>query len=142
MQYFREIGYVDADDNPVHFSDIVLTGSHDNGTISVIQGTLDAATSWYYSLNAGNHTRMIGNNLMEEGDIRFIYQSEIVPNAAFAALTSLPEEMRAQMSACFVNMQFTHPEEFERVVRDVFAGFGLVSNEVYQPFIDLRRASR
>jgi len=142
MQYFRDKGYVDESDNPTFFSGIVHTGSHDNGIMSVVQGNIDASTSWYYSPEEGNHSRMVGNGLIEEDDIRFIYESAIVPNSPFVAPKSLPEDMRFQMSACFVNMHFTAPEAFESVTDGVFGGFGLVSADVYQPFIDIRQAEK
>lgn len=138
MQYFRERGFVDENNEPVFFGSLVQTGSHDNGLVAVIRGSIDATLNWYYSPAAGNHTRAAGNGIIDLDDIRFVFESDLIPNAPFTTLKNLPDDMRFQMSACFVNMQFTHPEAFAEVTRDVFGGFALVSPEAYEPFIQIR----
>ena len=64
MQYFREMGYVDETNEPVLFGNMLQTGSHDNGLVSVVQGNIDATTNWYYSINAGAHVRAAGAGTM------------------------------------------------------------------------------
>lgn len=140
MQYFRSIGYVNERNEPVHFSEMVQTGSHDNGLVSVVQGNIDATTNWYYSVNAGAHVRAAGAGTIRLEDIRFIYESDMIPNAPFTTRTSYPAEMRAKMRECMVNMQWADPAAWEAVSRDIFGAFGLVSHEAYLPFIEIRRA--
>ncbi len=142
MQYFRERGMVDANNEPVFFGALVQTGSHDNGLVAVVQGTIDATTNWYYSPAAGNHTRAAGNGTIKLEDIRFIFESALVPNAPFVATKSLPEPMKAKMQACIINMQWADPAAFEKVARNVFGGFGATTHEDYIPFIKIRMATK
>ncbi|MFN3972734.1 MAG: phosphate/phosphite/phosphonate ABC transporter substrate-binding protein [Gemmobacter sp.] len=142
MQYFRDQGMVDKDNNPIFFSDMVQTGSHDNSMVSVIQGKVDAATNWYYSPSVGAHTRAAGAGTIKLEDIRFIYESDIVPNAPFVAIKSLPEPMKKAMSACIINMPWADPERFAVVGKDTFGGFAFATHEMYEEFIKIRLATK
>ncbi len=142
MQFFREQGWVNERNQTNYFSRMVQTGSHDNGMVSVVQGRLDATTGWYYSPRAGAHVRAAGAGTIKLEDIRFIYESPLIPNAPFTTRLSYPAEMRAKMSECLVNMRWNDPAAWEVVSRNVFGGIGLVSPAAYQPFIELRAAER
>ena len=142
MQYFRENGLVTKDNEPIFFGEMVQTGSHDNGLVSVIQGRLDATTNWYYSPASGNHTRAAGAGTIELDDIRFIFESELVANAPFTATKSLPEGMKNQMSYCLINMHLIDPERFAIVAKDVFGGFAYATHELYEPFIKIRMETK
>lgn len=142
FQYFRENGMAGEDDAPIFFSDHVQTGSHDNGLVSVVQGRIDATTNWYYSPAAGNHTRAAGSGTTDLNDIRFIYESDLVPNAPFVAIKSLPDAMKKQMTYCVINMPWADPERFALVAKDTFGGFAFATHEMYEPFIKIRMATK
>lgn len=142
MQYFRENGMVNANNEPVFFGSLVQTGSHDNGMVSVVQGTIDATTNWYYSPKSGAHTRAAGAGTIKLDDIRFIFESDIVPNAPFVATKDLPEPMKQTMRQCIVNMPWSDPEAFAKVGKDTFGGFAVASHEDYINFIKLRLESK
>lgn len=138
MQYFRENGMVDANNEPMLFGALVQTGSHDNGMVSVIQGNIDATTSWYYSPNSGAHTRAAGAGTIKVEDLRFVFESDLVPNAPFVVTKDLPEPMKRTMQQCIVNMPWADPEAFAKVGKDTFGGFAVASHEDYINFIKLR----
>lgn len=142
MQYFRDIGYVDKNNKPIFFKQLVQTGSHDNSLVSVVQGKIDAATNWYYSPKAGSHTRAAGAGTIKLEDIRFIYESPVVPNAPFVAIKSLPEPMKKAMSACIINMPWADPARFATVAKDTFGGFAYATHDMYQEFIKIRMATK
>lgn len=142
MQYFRDNGMVDQNNEPIFFGDMVQTGSHDNSLISVVQGRVDAATNWYYSPNSGSHTRAAGAGTIDLKDIRFIFESELVPNAPFVAIKSLPDPMKRMMTKCMVNMPWADPERFAIVGKDTFGGFGYAVHEDYEEFIKIRMATK
>ena len=142
MQYFRDNGMVNANNEPVHFGSLVQTGSHDNGMVSVVQGTIDATTGWYYSPNTGAHTRAAGAGTIKLEDIRFIFESDLVPNAPFVATKDLPEPMKQSMRQCIVNMPWADPEAFDKVGKDTFGGFAVASHEDYLEFIKIRLATK
>jgi phosphonate transport system substrate-binding protein len=142
MQYFRDNGMVNANNEPVHFGSLVQTGSHDNGMVSVVQGTIDATTGWYYSPNTGAHTRAAGAGTIKLQDIRFIFESDLVPNAPFVATKDLPEPMKQSMRQCIVNMPWADPEAFKKVGKDTFGGFAVASHEDYLEFIKIRLATK
>lgn len=142
MQYFRENGMVDANNEPVFFGQLVQTGSHDNGLVSIVQGTIDATTNWYYSPAAGNHTRAAGSGTIDLDDIRFIFESDLVPNAPFVVTKDLPEPMKRKMQQCLINMQWNDPDTFAKVAKDVFGGFAVAAHEDYLAFIKIRMETK
>lgn len=142
MHYFRQIGYVSDKNEPVHFSKLVQTGSHDNSLVSVVNGTVDAATNWYYSPKAGSHIRAAGAGTIKLEDIRFIHESPIVPNAPFTTRKSYPEAMKAKMSECLINMPSADKEAWATVGKDIFGGIAATTDENYADFIALRQAEK
>lgn len=142
MHYFRQIGYVSEKNEPVHFSRLVQTGSHDNSLISVVNGTVDAATNWYYSPKAGAHMRAVGVGTIKLEDIRFIHESPMVPNAPFTTRKSYPEAMKAKMSDCLINMQTNDKDAWATVGKDIFGGIAPTKHEAYADFIALRQAEK
>lgn len=140
MNYFRSIGYVDEKNEPIFFGGLVQTGSHDNGFVSVVQGTIDASTNWYYSPKAGAHVRAAGAGTIKLEDIRFIFESDLIPNAPFTTRKSFPAGMKEKMRECMINMPWADQEAWAAVSKDLFGAFGLVSPEAYQPFIEIRKA--
>jgi phosphonate transport system substrate-binding protein len=142
MHYFRQIGYVSERNEPIHFGRLVQTGSHDNSLVAVVNGTVDAATNWYYSPKSGAHVRAAGAGTIKLEDIRFIYESPIVPNAPFTTRKSYPEGMKAKMSECLINMPFADKDAWATVGKDIFGGVAATSHEAYADFIALRQAER
>ena len=142
MQYFRDQGMVTAQNEPVFFGSLVQTGSHDNGLVSVVQGTIDATTSWYYSPKSGAHTRAAGAGTIKLEDIRFIHESAPVPNAPFVVTKDHPEPMKRAMQQCIVNMHWSDPAAYDKVAKDVFGGFAVASHEDYIEFIKIRLATK
>lgn len=142
MHYFRQVGYVSEKNEPIHFSRMVQTGSHDNSLISVVNGTVDAATNWYYSPTAGAHMRAIGVGTIKAEDIRFIHESPIVPNAPFTTRKSYPEEMKSKMTECMTNMPKNDPVAWATVGKDIFGGFAPTTHAAYADFIALRQAEK
>jgi phosphonate transport system substrate-binding protein len=140
MHYFRQMGYVSQKNEPVHFSKLVQTGSHDNSLVSVVNGTVDAATNWYYSPKAGAHIRAAGVGTIKLEDIRFIHESPMVPNAPFTTRKSYPAEMKAKMSDCLLNMPKYDAAAWATVGKDIFGGIAPTTHEAYADFIALRQA--
>jgi phosphonate transport system substrate-binding protein len=142
MHYFRQIGYVSDKNEPIHFSRLVQTGSHDNSLVSVVNRTVDAATNWYYSPSAGAHIRAAGAGTIKLEDIRFIHESPLVPNAPFTTRKSYPEPMKAKMTECLINMPWADKAAWAVVGKDIFGGIAATTHEAYADFIALRQAER
>jgi len=138
MHFFRQKGYVNEKNEAVHFGRLVQTGSHDNGLVSVVRGTIDATTNWYYSPQSGAHTRAAGAGTIKLDDIRIIHESVAVPNAPFTTRKSYPEAMKKKMSECLINLRFADPATWDVVGKNIFGAFALVSDEAYKDFIELR----
>jgi phosphonate transport system substrate-binding protein len=142
MHHFRQIGYVSDKNEPIHFGKLVQTGSHDNSLVSVVNGTVDAATNWYYSPQAGAHIRAAAVGTIKLEDIRFIYESPMVPNAPFTTRKSYPEPMKAKMSECLINMPWVDKAAWETVGKDIFGGIAATTHEAYLDFVALRQAEK
>jgi len=142
MHYFREKGYVSAKNEPILFSRLVQTGSHDNSLVAVVNGTVDAATNWYYSPTAGAHIRAASVGTIKLDDIRFIYESPRVPNAPFTTRKSYPEAMKAKMSECLIKMPENDKAAWDVVGKNIFGGIAPTQHEAYLDFISLRQAEK
>ncbi len=142
MHYFREKGYVSAKNEPILFSRLVQTGSHDNSLVAVANGSVDAATNWYYSPTAGAHIRAASVGTVKLDDIRFIYESPRVPNAPFTTRKSYPEAIKAKMSECLIKMPENDRVAWEVVGSNIFGGIAPTNHEAYADFIALRQAEK
>lgn len=125
-----------------HFSDVVFSGGHEQSIIGVLNGSYDVAVTW--TNDPEEHTRggihmMLERDILEEEDIRIIWQSDLIPNPVIAIRSDVPQQMKDDLRELFLNMKEDNPEVFAEVARGESAGYVEVDHDVYEIAVKLRR---
>lgn len=125
-----------------HFSDVVFSGGHEQSIIGVLDGAYDVAVTW--TNDPEDHTRggihmMLERDILQEEDIRIIWQSDLIPNPVIAIRSDVPQQMKDDLRDLFLNMKEDNPEVFAEVARGESAGYVEVDHEVYEIAVKLRR---
>lgn len=125
-----------------HFGKVVFSGGHEQSVIGVLDGAYDAAVTW--TNDPQTHTRggihmMLERGILDAGDIRIVWRSDLIPNPVIAARADLPDSMKADLRALFLGLKHDDPEVFAEVARGESAGYVEVGHERYQIAVDLRR---
>jgi phosphonate transport system substrate-binding protein len=134
---FRKMGL----DPEKHFGKVVFSGGHEQGIIGVIDKAYDAAVTWTNDIE--KHTRgglhmMLSRGVLKKEDIRIIWVSELIPNPVIAIRTDVPQKMKEDLRAMFLNLHKDNPQVFKEVVRGESQGYKEVKHDVYQIAVDLR----
>ena len=80
--------------------------------------------------------------MLKKEDIRIIWVSDLIPNPVIAIRSDLPQEMKADLKAMFLNLHKDDPQVFREVARGESQGYKEVKHDVYQIAVDLRQPAR
>src|ERR1700739_4978610 len=97
--YLHKIG-IDADG---FFGKSIITGSHENGVISLARGTVDCAADWWNADNDSNLTRMVTKGMAKKEDFRIIFKSGLLAGSPYARLSTLPDDLKAAIAKAFMD---------------------------------------
>ena len=101
-----------------YFSRTGFTGSHEQGVMTVINGTFDAAVLSYSNERRNTFQRMAEKGMIPEGAVRVIWKSPLIPNAPIVMRTDLPESFRQEAIAAFAAMPQREPQAFRDMTSD------------------------
>jgi len=121
------------------FGRVVYTGSHQNAIIALQQGTVDVAANWWNDEQESNLRRMERRNMARHDDFRIIFRSDQIVNSPMAMLSTLPDPLKTAIREAVLSMPAREPEVFRRMTDGQSGGFRAVSNEAYNPIIELNR---
>ncbi|HTI01880.1 MAG TPA: phosphonate ABC transporter substrate-binding protein [Acidisoma sp.] len=133
--FLKKQGY----DPAKFFSRTGFSGSHELSVIAVLNGTYDAAATFWTNERRGNVQRMTEKGMIPAGAIRIIWTSPLIPNSPWVTRTALPEALRRD----FTTALFAMPKEDAAAWRTVSSGAaGLVAakHEDYLDVIEVVRA--
>lgn len=139
--FLNKAGY----DVDTFFGQSVYAGSHDNAVLALAQGTVDAAANSWNTENDSNLTRMItkgvlkdaDGNPMKKEDFRVVFKSDLLPEGPYAALESLPAELRAQIKQAFLDMNKKDKAAFDGLSDGKDQEFAPTKAEDFQGIIDM-----
>ena len=101
-----------------YFSRTGFTGSHEQGVMTVINGTFDVAVISYSNERRNTFQRMAEKGMIPEGAVRVIWKSPLIPNAPIVMRTDLPESFRQEAIAAFAAMPQRDPQAFRDMTSD------------------------
>jgi phosphonate transport system substrate-binding protein len=101
-----------------YFSRTGFTGSHEQGVMTVINGTFDSAVLSYSNERRNTFQRMAEKGMIPEGAVRVIWKSPLIPNAPIVMRTDLPESFRQEAIAAFAAMPQRDPQAFRDMTSD------------------------
>ncbi len=110
-------------DPKTYFSNVLITGSHENAVIALAGGQVQACANFWMSPGDSNLTRMLNKGMlkkpdgspMKESDFRIILKSDLIINDPTAYLDSLPDDMKAAIRGAFFDAPAKAPEAFAKL---------------------------
>ena len=105
------------------FSNVVLTGSHENAVIALTSGQVQAAANFWTGPGDSNLSRMLNKGMlkkpdgtaMTESDFRIVLKSDLIINGPTACLDSLPEDMKAAVRQAWFDAATRAPDAFAKL---------------------------
>lgn len=114
-----------------------FAGNHENGVLAVVNGTYDAAATWYRSEARSNFGRMMEKNMIPKDSVRMIWQSPKLPESPYTVLKSLPEPMKAELKKAVLELPTADPAAWKALSGGKSKGLGPVTHENYVDVIKL-----
>lgn len=144
LYYLRRQGIVPEQ----FFGRVGFTGSHEQGVIAVLNGTFDAATTFWSSERVGNVQRMQAKGMIPANVTRIVWTSPQIPNSPVVLRTDLPPALRADFLRVLFAMQEADKEAFAAFTSNQGSALAPAKHEDYLDLIAIteenaaRRRSR
>jgi phosphonate transport system substrate-binding protein len=135
--FLTEAGY-----NPdVFFGTTGFSGSHENSVMALLNGTYDAAATWWRSEEYSNPKRMEMKKMIPEGKWRIIWKSPKLPASPWAVPAYLPEQMRTDLQNALLEMKDKNPAAWKGLTMGKASGFQKVTHTDYEPIVRMIKAN-
>lgn len=135
--FLTEAGY-----NPdTFFGSTAFSGSHENSVMALLNGTFDAAATWWRSEDYSNPKRMEMKGMIPKGQWRIIWKSPLLPPSPWAVPTYLPEEMQSDLQNALLGMKDKDPAAWEGLTMGKASGFRKVTHKDYEPIVRMIKAN-
>ncbi len=118
------------------FASTDFSGSHENSVMAVLNGTFDAAGTWYTNDERSNFRRMAQKGLIEPGQLRVVWKSPLIPSSPWVVRTDLPDDMREAIRAAILDMPEKGPEAWRSLTDGMSAGMMPVTHEMYEGVVE------
>jgi phosphonate transport system substrate-binding protein len=128
--YLRRSGFVPE----AFFGRTGFSGSHEQSVIAVLNGTYDAAVTFWSTEATGNIQRMVEKNMIPAGSTRILWTSPEIPNSPWVMRADLPAELRREWAAVVFAMPQKDPAAF-RVASSNATGVAPARHEDYVDII-------
>ena len=129
--FLAEAGY----DPDSFFGSTSFSGSHENSVMALLNGTFDAAATWWRSKTRSNPNRMEEKGMIEPGQWRVIWKSPRLPSSPWAMHTDLPKQMRDDIREALYSMKDNDPDAWQALTDGKASGFRKVSHEDYAAIV-------
>ena len=128
-----------------YFSNVLVTGSHENAVIALAGGQVQACANWWNAPGDSNLSRMLNKGMlknadgtpMKEDDFRIILKSDLIINSPTAYLDSLPDDMKAAIRQAFFDAPTKAPEAFAKLSDGKNKPWAPIGNAAYDDTIKL-----
>jgi phosphonate transport system substrate-binding protein len=91
------------------FAKTGFAGNHEQGVMAVLNGTYDAAATWWNNETRSNVLRMEEKKMIPAGRTRIVWTSPMIPNSPWVA-RKLPDDLIAAYRAAVLDMPTLAPE--------------------------------
>ncbi len=132
-------------DPKTYFSNMLITGSHENAVIALAGGQVQTCANWWNGPGDSNLSRMLNKGMLKkadgsalkENDFRIILKSALIINSPTAYLDLLPEEMKAAIRQAWFDAPAKAPEAFAKLSDGKNKPWASVANADYDDTIKL-----
>jgi phosphonate transport system substrate-binding protein len=136
--FLRESGV----DPAAFFGRTGFAGSHENSILALLNGTYDAAATWWTNEERSNVTRMEGKNMIPAGQIRYVWKSPKLPSSPWAIHTDLPASLRSEVRAALVALPTSAPPVWKDLTDGKSQGVQEITHTEYEPVIRMIKANQ
>jgi phosphonate transport system substrate-binding protein len=136
--FLRESGV----DPAAFFGRTGFAGSHENSILALLNGTYDAAATWWTNAERSNVTRMEGKKMIPAGQIRYIWKSPKLPSSPWAIHTDLPASLRSDVGAALVALPTSAPQAWKDLTDGQSQGVQEITHAEYEPVIRMIKANQ
>lgn len=134
--YFRKEGIVPDD----YFSRTGFSGNHENGILAVINGSYDAATTYWNNEEFGNIQRMVGKDMIEDDAVRIIWTSPLIPNEPWTVRKDIDSAIKQGIKDALLALEKADPEAWQQLTDGKIDQYVEASHEDYIDIIEMRRS--
>lgn len=129
--FLTEQGY----DPDKYFGKTAFSGNHEMSVVGVLNGTFDAAATWWRSEERSNVTRMEGKGMIPKGKVRYIWKSPKLPNSPWATRKSLPEGLKETVTKMLLEMPEKAPKAWKDMTDGKEGRLVRVTHKDYEPVV-------
>ena len=123
------------------FSKTGFGGSHEMSLMAMVNGTYDAAATWFYSETRTNPLRMEGKGIIPKGSTRIIWKSPRMPSSPWTVRTDSPEAFNKRFAEILMAFPTEDPAGFQYQSAQRESGYGPVTHADYEPVIRMMEAN-
>lgn len=131
-RYFMGESGIDA---ATHFGATPFSGSHENSVMGLINGTFDAAATWWRNEEYSNPQRMEMKKMIAPGQWRVVWKSPKLPSSPWAMSTKLPQEMRDDVQKALLAMPTADPDAWKGLTSGKASALREVTHEDYDSIV-------
>ena len=129
------------------FDKVLVTGSHENAVLALVQGTVQTCANWWNAPNDSNLTRMLDKGMIKPidgkkatvDDFRIVLESPLIINSPYAYLDSLPDDLKSAIREAFMQAPEKAPQAFARLSDGKNRPWATVDNADYDDTIKMLR---
>lgn len=132
--YFRKQGIVPDE----YFSRTGFSGNHENGILAVVNETYDAATTYWNNEEFGNIQRMTEKGMIEEGAVRIIWTSPLIPNEPWTVRKDVAPEIKQTIAQVLKTLEETDPAAWQELTDGKVETYVDATHADYVDIIEMR----
>jgi phosphonate transport system substrate-binding protein len=128
------------------FDRLAFAGGHPEAVTAVLNGDFDAGVTWSSVIgdveegySRGNLRRMVERGQLEMGDVRILWQSDLIPEGPYVVRKALPQEAKDLFRELLLDLADSDPACFERIVGEVGVDFEAITHEHYESIVAIRQ---
>lgn len=91
------------------FSRTGFAGNHETAVLAVINGSYDAAATFWTNERRGNVARMVEKGMIPDGAVRNVWRTPLIPNSPFVTRTDLPQPLQQAFRDALLTMHEADP---------------------------------
>ena len=92
-----------------------FSGNHEQSVIAVLNGTFDAAATFWSNEQSGNIQRMVEKGMIQPGTTRIIWRSPLIPNSPTVTRAGVPQDLRAAFVEMMTNLHVEAPQVLAQI---------------------------
>jgi phosphonate transport system substrate-binding protein len=128
-----------------YFGKSLITGSHENAVLALVQGTVDVAANGWFSDSDNHVVRMIARGMLKNADgspmkyedFRIIAKSDLIVNDPLTYLSDLPNDLKAKIRTAIFDFPAKDKAAYDKLDEGKGHHWEAIDNSAYDDTIHL-----